>query len=104
MMKTKSIQLKSKSSVLRVTRKSLTASLFERCCRSLRKNCPYSELFWPVFSHIQTEYGYSVFLCIQSECGKIRTRITPNKDTFHAVNATFTVLLRIILGQVVYII
>ena len=27
----------------------------------------------------------SVFLCIQSECGKIRTRKTPSTDTFHAV-------------------
>ena len=26
-----------------------------RC--SLRKNCPYSELFWPVFFRIRTEYG-----------------------------------------------
>ena len=33
---------------------------------SLRKNCPYSELFW-------------------SEYGKIRNRITPNTDTFHVV-------------------
>ena len=24
--------------------------------------------------------------CIQSECGKMRTRITPNTDTFYAVN------------------
>ena len=45
----------------------------------LRKKCPYSELFWPVFSRIWTEYH------IQSECGKIRTRITPNTDTFHTV-------------------
>ena len=43
---------------------------FRKC--SLREKCPYSELFWPVFSHIQ------------SECGKVRTRIAPNKDTFHA--------------------
>ena len=28
---------------------------------------------------------YSVFLRIQSECGKIRTRIIPNTDTFHVV-------------------
>ena len=28
---------------------------------------------------------YGVSLLIQSECGKIRTRITPNTDTFHAV-------------------
>ena len=30
--------------------------------------------------------GISVSLRIQSKCGKIRTRITPNTDTFHAVN------------------
>ena len=34
---------------------------------SLRKKCPYSELFWSVFS-------------------RIRTRITPNIDTFHVVH------------------
>ena len=28
---------------------------------------------------------YSVSLCSQSECGKMRTRITPNADTFYAV-------------------
>ena len=31
-------------------------------------------LFWSVFSRIRTEYGEIVFLRIQSECGKIRTR------------------------------
>ena len=35
--------------------------------QSLRKKCRYSKLFW-------------------SECGKIRTRITPNMDTFDAVS------------------
>ena len=40
---------------------------------SLRQKCPYSELFWSVFSCIRTEYG------------KILTRITPNTDNFHAV-------------------
>ena len=38
-----------------------------------RQNYPYFELFWSVFSRIRTEYG------------KIRTRITPNTDTFHAL-------------------
>ena len=48
--------------------------------------CPYSELFWSVFSRNQTEYGeIRVSLRIQSECGKMRTRITPNTDTFYAV-------------------
>ena len=37
----------------------------------------------PHFSHIQIRY--SVSLRIQSECGKMRTRITPNTDTFYAV-------------------
>ena len=41
---------------------------------SLDKKCPYSELFW-----------YEVSLLIQSECGKMRTRVTANKDNFHSV-------------------
>ena len=31
---------------------------------------------------------YGVSLCIQSECGKVRTRITPNTDTFYVVIAS----------------
>ena len=49
----------------------------------LRKECPYSKFFWSVFSCILTEYSAS--LCIQSKCGKIRIRITPNKNNFHTV-------------------
>ena len=51
-----------------------------------RKNCPYSELFWCVFSRIllKTE-RYSVSFCIQSESGKIPTRITLNMENFYAV-------------------
>ena len=40
-----------------------------KCPYSLREKCPYSELFWSVFSRIP----------------KMRTRITPNTDTFYAV-------------------
>ena len=40
---------------------------------SLREKCPCSELF------------QSISLRSQSECGKIRTRITPNTDAFYAV-------------------
>ena len=43
----------------------------------------YSGLFFPVFA-LNTE-RYSLSLRIQSKCGKIRTRITPNTDTFYAV-------------------
>ena len=40
-------------------------------------------LYFPAFG-LNTE-AYSVSLHIQSERGKIRTRKTPNTDTFHAV-------------------
>ena len=54
---------------------------------SLRKNCPYSELFGSVFSCIQTGYGeILVSRRIQSKWGKIRKRTTPNTDTFHTVS------------------
>ena len=37
----------------------------------LRETCPYSELFWSVFSQICTEYKeIRRSLRIQSECGK----------------------------------
>ena len=45
----------------------------------LLKNCPYSELFWSLFSRI-----LGIWEC--SECGKIQTRIIPNMDMFHAAN------------------
>ena len=41
---------------------------------SLYEKCPYLELFWSIFSRIRAEYE------------KIRTRITPNTDTFYAVH------------------
>ena len=53
---------------------------------SLREKCPYSKFFWSIFSRIP------------SECGKIPTRKTPNKDTFLAViivEAYFKTLLNI---------
>ena len=43
----------------------------------------YSGLYFPAFG-LNTE-RYGVCLRIQSECQKIRTRITPNTNTFHAV-------------------
>ena len=44
----------------------------------------YSGQHFPAFG-LNTE-RYAVSLPIQSECGKMRTRITPNKDTFYAVS------------------
>ena len=46
---------------------------------TLRKKCPYL----PAFG-LNTE-RYEVSLRIQYKCRKIRTRITPNTDTFHEV-------------------
>ena len=38
---------------------------------------------FPAFSRIRTEYGK--ILVSQENAGKMRTRITPNTDTFYAV-------------------
>ena len=46
----------------------------------------YSGPHFPAFG-LNTE-RYSVSLRVQSECGKMWTRITPNTDTFHAVLCT----------------
>ena len=43
----------------------------------------YSGPYIPAFGLNMERYGVS--LHIQSECGKIRTRITPNTDIFHAL-------------------
>ena len=44
----------------------------------------YSGPYLPAFGLDTARYGVS--LRIQSECRKIRARITPNTDTFHAVS------------------
>ena len=55
--------------------------------KSLPETCFYSELFWFVFSRIRLNTErYSVFLCIQFECGIMQPRIIPNTYTFYAVN------------------
>ena len=46
------------------------------CVKSLRIQS-YSGPYFPAFRLVS--------LRIQSECGKMRNRITPNTDTFHAV-------------------
>ena len=50
---------------------------------ALGEKCPYLEFFGSVFSRIRTDY--SVYLHIQSECRKMRTKKFPNTDFFHAV-------------------
>ena len=51
---------------------------------SLREKYPFSELFWSVFSRFRTKYW---ILCIQPECGNVRTRITLKTDTFYELSA-----------------
>ena len=55
---------------------------FLGCVKSVRIRS-YSVPHFPAFG-LNTE-RYSLSLRIQSECGKMRTRITPNTDTFCAV-------------------
>ena len=52
----------------------------KRC--SLHEKCPYSVLFWSLFSRTSTQYWE---IRIQPKCRKIRNRIIPHTDTFNAV-------------------
>ena len=52
------------------------------CVRGVRIRTYFGPYF-PEFELHTERYGVS--LRIHSECGKIRTRITPNMGTFHAV-------------------
>ena len=56
------------------------------CVKSVRIRC-YSGPHVPAFGLNTERYGVSVR--IQPECGKMRSRITPNTDTFHAVPRAF---------------
>ena len=52
-------------------------------CANSSRIRSYSVPYFPKFG-LNTE-RYFVYLRIQSECGKIRTRITPNTDTLYAM-------------------
>ena len=52
------------------------------CVKSVRIRS-YSGPYFNVFG--LNRERYRVYLPIQSECGKIRTRVTPNTDTFYLV-------------------
>ena len=51
------------------------------CVKSVRIGS-YSGSYFPAFG--LNKEGYGASLSIQPECWKLRTRITPNTDTFHA--------------------
>ena len=59
----------------------LIQSLLQHCVKGVRIRS-YSGPYFPAF---ELNTPYPVSLRIQSECGKIWTRITQNTDTFHAV-------------------
>ena len=48
--------------------------------KPVRKKCPYSELFWPVFYRIWTEYGE-----ILSQTRENADQNNSETDIFHAV-------------------
>ena len=52
---------------------------------SLRKKCPYSELFWPPFSRIQTDYGEILSLSSSLSPYSIQMRENVDQNNF-AVN------------------
>ena len=59
--------------------------ILERACHCVKsvRIRSYSGPHFPAFGLNTERYGVS--LRIQSECGKMRTRITPNTDTVYAV-------------------
>ena len=57
----------------------------KHCVKSVRIRSYFGPHF--LAFELNTE-RYSVSLRIKSECGKMRTKITPNADTFHAVKIT----------------
>ena len=67
----------------------LIQSNLQHCVKSVRIRS-YSGPHFPAFGLNTERYGVS--LRIQSECGKMRTRITPNTDTFYAVQVNKEVL------------
>ena len=59
--------------------------LVTHCVKSVRIRS-YSDLHFPKFGLNTGRYGVSRHM--QSKCGKMQTRITPNTDTIHAVTMT----------------
>ena len=57
----------------------------------------YSGPHFPVFG-LNVE-RYSVSLRIQSECGKMQTRITPNTDTFYVVQIILIMANILVIGS-----
>ena len=66
--------------------KSVKKSLKSRLLALAANESVFRVILVRIFPHFGMDVErYGVSLCIQFECGKMRTRITPNTDTFHAV-------------------
>ena len=63
----------------------IVSKLVEHYVKSVRIQCYSGPHFSRIFPHSDWIRKDGVSLRIQSECGKMRTRITPNTDTLHAV-------------------
>ena len=63
------------------------------CERLLGVIRSYSGPYFPTFG-LNTERYYIVSLRMHSECGEIRTTITPNTDTFYAVKLNHKLTLK----------
>ena len=64
----------------------LHSKVYSKHCVKNVRIWSFSGPYFPAF-RLNTE-KYRVSVRIQSECGKIWTRKTPNADTFHAVKPT----------------
>ena len=61
---------------------------------SLRKKCPYSELFWSTFSRIRTEYGE--ILLISPNSVRMRENADQNNSEYgHFLRGNFSWTLRL---------
>ena len=69
------------------------------CIKSVRI-WSYSGSYFPAFRRLNTD-RYGVSLRIQSKCGKMWTRITPNKDIFYSVRASIVEINIIILNETI---
>ena len=66
-------------------KESVGKSVYSKCPHCVKSVCirSYSSPHFPAFGLNTERYGVS--LPVQSECGKMWARITPNTDTFYAV-------------------
>ena len=68
--------------------KSVKKSLKSRLLALAANESVFRVILVRIFPHFGMDVErYGVSLCTQFECGKMRTRITPNTDTFYAVTA-----------------